>query len=322
MKDITGRNRSAALILKEYVSYIVAVAILVGISIINPAFVSPMNITNILSDMSPLLLLAAGMTFVILIGSIDLSVGALSSCTCVTFAITVADYGYFGMVFSLLLGVGASLVIGVVYVKMQIPSFIATFGAMGLWQSLALILAQGAPQQIKRDCWGYIDWFKIKAGVVPLPFIIAIAIVIALIVVERRTKFGRTVFAIGGNESAARMVGLKIDSTKIMVFALMGLLAAVAGIFFAAKLKSGIPTVGDTFTLTTIAAVALGGTSLSGGKGGLVKTIAGVLLVIIIQNGMNIVGVDVFWQRITFGVIIIVALAVTTDRKRRNLIVK
>jgi ribose/xylose/arabinose/galactoside ABC-type transport system permease subunit len=103
---------------------------------------------------------------------------------------------------------------------------------------------------------------------------------------------------------------------------MMGLFSALAGVFYAANLKSGIPTVGDPSTLTAIAAVALGGTSMSGGKGGLIRTLAGVMLVILIQNGMNVIGVGVFWQKITFGIIILVALVITTDRKRRNLVVK
>jgi ribose/xylose/arabinose/galactoside ABC-type transport system permease subunit len=307
---------------KEYAGYIVAVVLLIAISIVNPVFVSPINVSNILSDISPLLLLSVGMTFVLLIGSIDLSVGAMTSCACVLFAIYLGDMGYFSVATAILFGAAAGFVSGVLYVKLKIPSFIATFGTMSIWQSLALIVAKGAPHQIGRDYVGYVAWYKIKLGIIPMPFIIAMAVFFILLLVEKKMKFGRAVYAIGGNERTARIVGFNVDFTKICVFVLMGALAALAGIFFAAKLRSGIPTVGDSLTLTAIAAVALGGTSLSGGRGSLVKTFAGVLLVTLIQNGMNIVGVDVFWQKITFGVIILAALYATTDRKRRNLIVK
>ena len=309
-------------ILKEYISYFVAVALLIVITTVNPRFISTGNITNLLSDMSPLLLLAIGVTFILLIGSIDLSIGAMSSCACVIFAITVINIGWLGMALAILFGAVAGIISGLLYVKLKIPSFIATFGTMSIWQSLALILSDGAPQQIGKDYWEYAQWFRIKLGIIPLPFIIAITIFIVLVVVEKKTKFGRTLFAIGGNESAARMAGLNVEGTKIFVFILMGIFSALAGIFFACNLKSGIPTVGEPFTLTAIAAVSLGGTSLSGGKGGLIKTLAGVILVILIQNGMNVIGVGVFWQKITFGVIILVALYLTTDRKHRNLIVK
>lgn len=308
--------------LKEYVSYIVAAALLFAITAINPRFISPLNLSNILSDMSAVLLLAMGVTFILLIGSIDLSIGAMSSCACVIFAITVPHMGWMGLVLALGYGLLAGLLSGALYVKLRIPSFITTFGTMSVWQSVALIISNGAPQQIGKDFWQYTQWFKIKIGIVPLPFLLAMALFVALVILEKRTKFGRTTFAVGGNESAARMAGLNVDGTKIAVFGLMGMLSALAGVFFAAKLKSGIPTVGDPFTLTAIAAVALGGTSMSGGKGGLIKTLAGVILVVLIQNGMNVIGVGVFWQKITFGLIILVALYVTTDRKRRNLIVK
>lgn len=309
-------------VLKEYVSYIVAAALLLAITAINPRFISPINLSNILSDMSAVLLLSIGVTFILLIGSIDLSIGAMSSCACVIFAVTVPTLGWTGVFFALAYGLAAGFLSGLLYVKLKIPSFIATFGTMSVWQSVALIISNGSPRQIGKDYWTYTQWFKIKLGIVPMPFILAMLVFVILLVVERKTKFGRTLFAVGGNESAARMAGLNVDGSKIAVFVLMGLLSALAGIFFAANLKSGIPTVGEPFTLTAIAAVALGGTSMSGGKGGLLKTLAGVILVILIQNGMNVIGVGVFWQKITFGLIILVALYVTTDRKRRNLIVK
>lgn len=308
--------------LKEYVSYIVAAALLLAITAINPRFISPNNLSNILSDMSAVLLLAIGVTFILLIGSIDLSIGAMSSCACVIFAVTVPKLGWTGLFLALAYGAVAGLISGMLYVKLKIPSFIATFGTMSVWQSVALIISNGSPQQIGKDYWQYTQWFKIKIGIVPMPFLLAMLMFVVLLVVERKTKFGRTLFAVGGNESAARMAGLNVEGSKITVFILMGLLSAFAGIFFAANLKSGIPTVGEPFTLTAIAAVALGGTSMSGGKGGLLKTLAGVILVILIQNGMNVIGVGVFWQKITFGMIILIALYVTTDRKRRNLVVK
>ncbi|HYE67829.1 MAG TPA: ABC transporter permease [Anaerovoracaceae bacterium] len=309
-------------VLKEYVSYFVAVALLFAITAINPRFISPMNLSNILSDMSAVLLLSIGVTFILLIGSIDLSIGAMSSCACVIFAVTIPNLGWMGLILALAYGTLAGYLSGLLYVKLKIPSFIATFGTMSVWQSVALIISDGSPQQIGKEFWQYTQWFKIKIGIIPLPFIIAMSIFAILVLVEKKTKFGRTLFAVGGNESAARMAGLNVEGSKILVFALMGLLSAMAGIFFAANLKSGIPTVGEPFTLTAIAAVALGGTSMSGGKGGLIKTLAGVVLVVLIQNGMNVIGVGVFWQKITFGLIILIALYITTDRKRRNLVVK
>lgn len=322
MRTNSFTNKKVIIFCKEYISYFVAIVLLVAIAFINPRFIAPGNISNLLTDSSPLLLMAIGVTFILLLGSIDLSIGAMGSCACVIFAMTVAKIGFMSLFASVLFGLGAGLLSGTLYVKLKIPSFITTFGTMSIWQSLALIISKGAPQQIGKDYWKYTQWFKIKIGIIPLPFLLAISIFIIFLIVEKKTKFGRTLFAIGGNESAARMAGLSVDNTKILVFVLMGILSALAGIMFACNLKSGIPTVGEPFTLTAIAAVALGGTSLSGGKGGLIKTLAGVVLVILIQNGMNVIGVGVFWQKITFGIIILTALYLTTDRKHRNIIVK
>lgn len=316
------KDGKAFSVLREYGSYFVAAALLLVIAAANPRFVSPVNLSNIMSDMSSVLLLAIGVTFILLIGSIDLSVGAMSSCACVIFAVTIPAIGWLGLFLSLIFGAAAGLLSGLLYVKFKIPSFIATFGTMSVWQSVALIVANGAPRQIAKENWDFVQWFKIKIGIVPLPFLLTILVFAVLVAVERKTKFGRTLFAIGGNESAARMAGLNVEGTKVLVFVVMGLFSALAGILFAANLKSGIPTVGEPFTLTSIAAVVLGGTSMSGGKGGLHKTLAGVILVILIQNGMNVIGVGVFWQKITFGLIILAALWTTADRRRRNLIVK
>lgn len=308
--------------LKDYIS-IVAILVLLGIfGAINPNFLGMRNLSNILGDMSALMAMGIGVTFILLIGSIDLSVGAVSSISCVVFAISVGSLGWGAYPLALCTGILTGIVSGVLFVKVKIPSFIATFGTMSIWMSVALLLSKGSPQQIVRTNWQYMEWYKIKISFIPLPFILVSCVLLLLLVVEKRTKFGRTLYAIGGNESAARMAGLPVDKTKILVFVAAGFFASFAGIFFACNLKSGIPTVGEPFTLMAIAAVALGGTSLSGGKGGLLKTFAGAILVTLIQNGMNVIGVSAFWQQVTFGVIVLAAVYLTTDRKRRNLVIK
>ena len=307
----------------RWVNVIAIVLMLVAFTAINNRFLSPLNICNILSDVSTLLVFSVGMTFMILIGSIDLSVGFLSSAMAVIFVMTLPTMGALSYPLILLLGIAAGCISGILTVVVKIPSFIATFGMMGIWRSLAMIVAKGASQQIPREYIGLIKWYRVKiAGFIPLVFIVALVIFFIMLLVERRTKFGKTVFAIGGNELAARMCGLNIVLTKIIVFSLNGLLAAVAGIIFASKMKSGIPAIGEPFNLMTIAAVILGGTSMSGGMGGMVKTIAGVLLIILIQNGMNIIGISAFWQQAMFGMIILAAVYLTTDRSRLKAIIK
>ncbi len=306
----------------DKISIIAIVVMLLGFTIINPRFLGLKNIGNLLGDMSTLLAISIGMTFVLLLGSIDLSVGAICSCACVTVVMTMERFGAFSFVIALAMGVLAGVINGILNAKLKIPSFIATFGTMCFWESAAMLIAGGASQQIKKDYYFLIDWYKIKVGFLPLPFLLVTGITILMIIAQNKTTFGKRVYAVGGNESAARYIGMPVIKTKIAVFAIAGLFGAVGGILLACKLKSGIPSIGESFNMMAIAAVALGGTSMSGGKGGLLKTVAGSILITLIQNGMNVVGINAYWQNTTFGIIILAAVWLTTDRKRRQLIVK
>lgn len=306
----------------EYISIIAIVLLLVVFTIINPRFLSAKNITNLLGDMSTLMVISIGMTFVLLLGSIDLSVGAICSCASVLFVVTMPALGVGSFFVALVFGALAGLFNGFLNGKLRMPSFIATFGTMCVWESCAMLAANGASQSVPRELAGLISWHKIDIGVFPLPFLLAAVLYAVMVVVLRKTQFGRSVYAVGGNESAARFVGLRVLRTKLIIFTLAGFFGAMGGILLACKLKSGIPTIGEPFNMMAIAAVALGGTSMSGGKGGLLKTIAGVILITLIQNGMNVIGISAFWQDTTFGIIILAAVLLTTDRKRRGLIVK
>lgn len=308
--------------LNDAISVVAILILLIVFTIINPRFLGLKNISNLLGDMSTLLIMSIGVTFILIIGSIDLSVGAVSSAAAVIFVMTLPALGGVSIPLTLLFGAFTGLVSGFIYTKVKVPSFIVTFGTMSIWNSIAMLVSNGASQQINRQYYGLINWYKIKLGVFPLPFLVAIILVALMLVIQSRTAFGKSMYAIGGNENAARTAGLNVTMTKMAVFVATGFFASLAGIMFASKLKSGIPTIGEPFTLMAIASVALGGTSLSGGKGGLLKTIAGVVLITLIQNGMNVIGISAFWQQTTFGIIILIAVYLTTDRMRRQLIVK
>ena len=178
------------------------------------------------------------------------------------------------------------------------------------------------PESVAKVFWPAINWYKVSFGVVGLPLIIALAIILLLYCVTRFTPLGKALFAIGGNERASRIAGLNVDASKILIFTLNGLLAALAGVFLAANLKSSSPTIGSPFTLKIVASCALGGTSLAGGKGSELGTILGVFTVAIIENGMNFIGVDAYWQNVVFGAFVLFAIAMTADRSTRGLIVK
>jgi ribose transport system permease protein len=222
---------------------------------------------------------------------------------------------------SLAFGAFSGILLGIVHVKFKVPSFIASLGFMSLWQSVALLISS-APEAVAKAMWGSVAWFKITFGVVGLPLILALVIVALLYILQKRTTMGRALYAIGGNERASRIAGLNVDRVKIMLFAINGMCAALGGFFLAAKLRSSAPKVGDPFTLLIVASVALGGTSLTGGRGNIVGTLLGVFIVSIIQNGMNFIGVDAYWQNIVFGLFILAAVAISVDRSARGLIIK
>lgn len=300
----------------------VLIVLIVVLTLINKNFLGAYNISTLLNDIGLLLVMSMGTTFVLLIGSIDLSLGAIVSCSAVILALLMPNIGVWAYFVVAGFGMLAGIINGLIFVKIKIPSFITTLGTMSIYTSLALILSNATPLQIGSEFKGLISWANMKFGVVPIIIILALFLMSIFWTVQTRSKFGKYCFAIGANEKAARMAGVGIDRNKILVFMIAGLCFAFAGIILTARLKSGIPSVGNSYTLMSIAAVAFGGTSLAGGKGGVLNTLLGSALIIVITNGMIVIGIDSYWQQITYGIIIIVSLSTTVDRKNKNMVVK
>ena len=307
--NVSGRSAWLRDNITKYFSFSAIIILLVALSLTQDNFLGTSNLKNLLRDTAPLMIMSAGMTMVLLFGSIDLSMGAVCSVSNVTYIhLMLAFQDSFSnplltslaaMAVSLAFGLASGLALGIIHVKLKVPSFIASLGFMSLWQSVALLITQN-PESVPKALWGTVEWYKIAFGVVGLPLIVAIAIILFIHCVTRYTPSGRTIFAIGGNERTAR----------------------VAGIFLAANLRSSAPTIGDPFTLKIVAACALGGTSLAGGKGSELGTILGVFTVAIIENGMNFIGVNAYYQNIVFGIFVLAAIALTVDRSIRGQIVK
>ncbi len=328
---ITKKKLSTRELIMKYFAFSSLVILIIVFTAIDSSFLNVSNLKNLLSDTAPLIIMAAGMTFILILGSVDLSVGAVCSVANVLVVKLMMDFSksmnnspvaiILAYVLAAAFGLLAGALLGIIHVKLKVPSFIASLGFMSIWKSVALLIS-AAPVSVPKALWPSVEWSKISFGVVGLPLIFAVIIILVFYVLQSRTPFGKFVMAIGGNERAARMAGIPVDRAKIGAFVLAGLCAALGGIFLAAKLKSSAPTVGDAFTLLVIASVVLGGTSLTGGKGQVLGTLVGVFVTSIIRNGMNIVGVDVFWQNIVFGLVVLGAVALTIDRRHRNLIVK
>ena len=328
--DVGRRMRMQERFMRIF-SFSAIVILLAALSFTQKGFLGTANLKTLLSDSAPLIIMASGMTAVLLLGSIDLSMGAVCS---VANVITVKVLNHYGpqigssfltsalaLVLILAFGAFAGTLLGVIHVKFKVPSFIASLGFMSLWQSVALLISP-APESVAKVMWDSVAWFKVTFGVVGLPLVLALIVIAILYILQNNTTIGNSLYAIGGNERASRIAGLGVDRTKIMIFAVNGMCAALGGFFLVAKLRSSAPRVGDPFTLLIVASVALGGTSLTGGRGNILGTLMGVFIVSIIQNGMNFIGVSAYWQNVVFGLFILAAVAISVDRSTRGLVIK
>lgn len=316
-----SRNR-VLLFLSRYLGILGVVGVTSAFTWINPHFLGPLNVRNILTDTAPLLLMSAGVTLVLLLGSIDLSTGSLCTLTCVITGLYIGDYGNVVIPAMVLVGLAAGMVNGLLFTRLKVPSFIVTLCTSAVWQCFALLISGGAPKGIPIPAWPRIAWTKTLVLGMPILFVLSLLVLLGLYFVERRTVLGREIFAVGANEPAARKMGLNLERAKLFAFMASGVGSALAGVLYAIKLKSSLPTIGLTLNLLAIASVVLGGTALTGGRGGVHRTLIGVVLVILIQNGLNVVGVDAFWQQIVFGALIIVAINLNADKSGSDVIVK
>ena len=329
--------------LMRFISLFAIIVLAIVFEQIQPNFLGRTNVSSMLRDNAVLLTMAVGMTSVLIFGSIDLSMGAMCSVAnvlyvriIVTFADKfkaqgIEDPNYMGVMFlaiacCLAVGCISGLLMGIVHVKLKVPSFIASLGFMSVWTSAAYLISNKA-EAIPRLMKGTYEWYKLSfigdefigtKGWIPMPLIIAIIIAVIFYILQSRTEFGRTIFSIGGNERAARIAGMGVDRTKITIFALAGMCAALGGVFLAAKIKSSDPTLGDPYTLMMVASCVLGGCSLSGGKGSCLGTILGALTVTVIKNGLTFIGVDAYWQDVVFGAFVLAMIILSIDRSKNT----
>lgn len=295
------------------------VIVLMGVffGAINPNFWTMTNLTNVARQVSILALISVGETFAILSAGIDLSVGSLLALVSVICAQTMLEYGVaVGILAGILIGAVCGLINGILIAKARIPPFIATLAMLVGARGLALTLSGGLPIAGLPK-----SFLTIGAGYIlgiPIPAIIA-AIVMAIgYFILSRTAFGRNVYAVGGNEEAAMLSGINVSRVKILVYLLSGVCAGIAGVVLTSRVISGQPTLGEVQELYAIAAVVIGGSKISGGYGGVGKTVLGVLVLGLLNNGLNLIRVSSYVQLIVIGVIIVLAVYVDLLRSRRQ----
>lgn len=323
-------KKSIAAFLGEYGAFAALVVLVVAISCVSPEFRTASNFLNLLRQATFNGLIAFGMTCVILSDGIDLSVGstfALSAIICAELIMNGMP-APLAILISLVAGTLLGVISGVLVTKGRLQPFIATLITMTAYRGLALIITGGKPVSRIADAiesksgtflfkvlgkgnlvFGPNDMIKI-----PIPAIILVVALAVFYFVLHHTTFGRRIYATGSNAKCANLVGVNTTKTKIMVYAISGFMAALAGLIMISRVDSAQPTLGDGYELDAIAAVALGGTSMSGGRGKIMGTLAGVLIIAVLNNGLNILEVSTYYQEVIKAVVILVA--VLSDRRR------
>lgn len=282
-------------------------------------FFQTSNALVILKQCAVLSVIATGQTLVILSGSIDLSVGSISGLSAVVCALLLAPLGLAAILVGVLVGVVAGAINGILFAKFKIPSFIMTMGMMTLARGVIMILTQGKPIMITNPTVLWMGGGNVLWGF-PVIVIIAAVLVILTYVLVENTAFGRYIYAIGGGEHVSSMSGVPVDKMKILAFLMCGILTGLGGVLMGARVGAGAPTLGQGLELDAVGAVVLGGTPLTGGFGSIATTIIGALIMTILSNGLNIIGVSSYIQMVIKGAVIILAVGITMDRKKIGII--
>ncbi|QJW46026.1 ribose ABC transporter permease [bacterium BFN5] len=286
------------------------------LTFLSERFLTIDNLLNVTRQVSINAIISVGMTLVILTGGIDLSVGSILAFSgSITAGLLAGGQALsVAVVLGLIVGAGLGFVNGILITRADIPPFIATLGTMTAARGFTLVYTDGRPITGMDETFRFLGGGYIAS--VPVPVIIMAAIFIAAYIMLTQTKFGRYIYAIGGNEEAARLSGINTKKVLMAVYTLGGLLAGFSGVIMASRLNSAQPTAGMGFELDAIAAVVLGGTSLSGGVGTIAGTLIGAMIIGVLDNGLNLLNVSSFYQQVAKGVVIL--LAVYVDKKRKG----
>lgn len=310
------KKEKAISFLNDYGIAIAFFILCVALSLSSPYFLTVNNIVNVLRQVSINGVLAIGMTFVILTRGIDLSVGsvmAFSAIVAASFAVSGSEYP---LILSIFAGLGAGLALGCVngllVARFAIPPFVMTLGMLSMARGLTYIYNDGKPISSLSDSFLWIGKGSLLG--IPVPIILFLFVFIISWLTLRYTVYGRYVYAVGGNPAASRLSGIKVRRITFSVYAISGLLCGLAGLMIAARTSAALPQAGTAYELDAIAAVVIGGTSLAGGKGRVVGTLFGVLIIGVINNGLDLIGVSSFYQQLIKGAIIVIA--VMLDRSR------
>lgn len=325
------------LLLLRLRAYIALMVLVVVFAVLSPAFLTTGNLVILTKQVAINAILGIGMTFVILSGGIDLSMGSIAGlCGMVAgwlineglilppFGVSIFFNVWMVGVLTLLVGLLVGLVNGALVTRLNVAPFIATLGTLYVARGAALLISDGAtfPNLVGRESLGNTGFPELGAGTwLGLPYPIWIMVVFAVLgaFVARKTPFGRHVYAVGGNEKAAALSGVRVERVKWTTYMISGVCAAMVGLIIASQLVAAHPATGETFELNAIAVVVLGGTSLMGGRGTISGTLIGAFVIGVLVNGMVLLGVSEFWQIVIKGAVIVLAVVVDQQQQRMQL---
>jgi ribose transport system permease protein len=303
--------------LKPYFPVLTLVALVALVGGMDPSFLRPANLLIVAADVSALFVMALGLTFVIYIGSIDLSTQSVASMTTVLVTIWLNSFGIGAAVIALAIGAAFGVLSGYASIKTKIPTFIATLAIGGIAYSVARFASgEKGVSMIETERSYYLGWLFGYSGPIPNEIICAGVLLLVALFIERRTVFGRVLKAVGAAEHAAIASGVRVERYKIAAFAICGFLAAFSGLMLSARLSGGSSLAANQFLLPAIVAVLVGGTPLTGGVGGVLNTLIGALIVAVIRTSMVFLNIPADAQQIFFGVVLIIAIALTLDRSK------
>lgn len=303
------------LLAAEHSTIVVFIVMLIAAAVLSDKFYSADNITNVLRQSVPLGLISLGMLYVILTGGIDLSVGSIMALVSVVVAMMIPSVGLFmAIIIALFTAVAIGCIGGGLVAYFKIAPFIATLAMMTVARGISMIVSKGQP--IFVDDMSFVNFGSGYFMGLPLPVYVLIAFGLLAHFVYKKTSFGRLVISIGSNETATRFAGIRVERFKFAVYAISGLACGVAGVIAATRTGVGSPVLGISFELDAIAAVVVGGASLAGGRGTVINTIIGVLILCVISNLMNLMNISGYHQQVVKGVIIILAVMLESFKSK------
>ncbi|MGV2109507.1 ABC transporter permease [Agrobacterium vitis] len=311
-----GRPFNAGAFAREYGVLVIIAALLIGLSLVSDSFLTVRNLLNIVNQSAPLMIIACALTLVIIGGGFDLSTGAIFGVAAVSsgWIATQVD-PYVAILAGPLIGLALGAVNGLIITTFNVHSFLVTLATSLVYRGIAILITGGSLIPVRINAFSWLGRGRI--GMVNVAVIVVIVFMIMMVVLLNRTTFGRKVFAVGGNEEAAILSGIRTNLVKIITFTLSGGAAGLAGVITVSRLSMAEPQAGAGLELEAIAAVILGGTAITGGAGAIWRSIAGVLLMALIGNGFNILNVNPFFKDLTTGVIIVIAVALAASNSRR-----